>query len=99
MLAARQGLCSLQRKREYVTATVVYVNSDLQTVWLVLGTIFAAVISAGGGIAVAVITRKQNVNEKKIDALHDAVKTSNGSTVGALVEQIADKQTHEQQEG
>jgi hypothetical protein len=51
----------------------------------------AAIVTAGGAIAVAIITTKQTKQGKQIEALHNQVKTSNGHTLGEMVETIASK--------
>lgn len=62
------------------------------TTWLAFSTVLSAIITVGGSVAVAVITTRQNRTENKVNTIHEQLKTSNGSTVGELVEKVAQKQ-------
>ena len=72
-----------------MVATVIHITDDTNSIIVALGTIFSSIIAVGGGIAVAIISRKQSVQGRKIDDVHEQLKTSNGKSVGNYVEEIA----------
>ncbi len=72
-----------------MTATVVYVYDSSNTIWLALGTVLAALIAVGGSIGVAVISRRQAKQGTRIEEVHAQLKTSNGQSVGELVEAMS----------
>lgn len=59
---------------------------------IALSTILSAIITVGGSIAVTYITVRQGRTDRKVTEIHEQVKTSNGTSIGHLVEQVANKQ-------
>lgn len=59
------------------------------TAWLATSTVLTALITTGGAVAVAVISKRQTRTEGKLDKVHEQLKTSNGKSVGDYVEAIA----------
>lgn len=72
-----------------MVATVIYVNNNLQTLLIVIGTVLGACVTTAGSIAVAIIARNQKKQHDAISDVKEQLKTSNGKTVATYVEEIA----------
>ena len=62
---------------------------DGNTILIAVSTVLSALITVAGAIATAILMSKQNKQTKRIDEVHEQLKTSNGKSIASYVEDIA----------